>query len=89
MAVGVASQIEAGLAQATTQGMQSIQQFAGMAAQAARHSAGPVLADSVHDDDHADGDKTAAAAEGTPGAGRAPVDTGEPAASEAQPERLV
>ncbi len=91
--VGIATQLEAGLAQASTQGMQSVQQFASMAVQAGRRApAGPVLAGAAQgtDKDAADHEvPPGGAISGETGTGRAPVDAGGPAPATDQQERLA
>lgn len=94
--VGIATQLEAGLAQASTQGMQSVQQFASMAAQAGRRApaapAGPSIAGAVQkaDKDAADHEvPPEGATSGEAGTGRAPVDAGGPAPATEQQFKLA
>jgi len=85
-AMGMAMQAEPGMAQAATQGMQSVQQFASMASQSGRRAgdAGrPVAADDSGEANGEGGVQAGAAGE-VSGAGRAPVDSAAPA-SEAAP----
>ena len=84
-AVTVATQVQAVATQAASQGMQAVQQLAGMATQAAHRApaTGDVLAGAVHEGEgegkgeNVTGDEDAidGADAGSTGAGRAPVDT--------------